>query len=263
MKKVIYLFFILVFVATLSSCTTDIDDTIQVKLVQKIIEVNQDNTSSTFNFTYDGNKISSIESGESLKSYQYTGNFITQITEVNKITLTQSTLDYSYTDGLLTKVISSDNYTLNYTHQTNGSIDLEKTTTDSNNNIVLVWNGKLVLNTNYNVIENNKTQETSNPNTITKEELNFVYDTKSNPLRNIVGFDKLLDHSNMISKNNVTSIFKTNSTTFVDLGSYISSLVQTTKNYSYDKEGYPKEVFSTKPVFGNENQNHLKTLYFY
>ena len=38
MKKVLYLFFITVFVTTLTSCTADIDDTIQVKLVQKIVE---------------------------------------------------------------------------------------------------------------------------------------------------------------------------------------------------------------------------------
>ena len=261
MKKVIYLFFVLV--TTLTSCTSDLDDTIQVKLVQKIIEVNQDNTSSTFNFTYDGNKISSIESEESLKTYQYTGNLITQIVEFNKKNLTQTTLDYSYTDGLLTKVISSDNYTLNYTHQTNGTIDLEKTTTDLNNTIIVVWYGNLLLNSNTNVVENNKTQEIRTPNTITKEELNFVYDTKSNPLRNIVGFDKLLDHSSMISKNNVTSILKTNSTTFPDSGSYISSLLETKQKYKYNKEGYPREILSTKPVFGNENQNHFKTLYFY
>jgi hypothetical protein len=67
----------------------------------------------------------------------------------------------------------------------------------------------------------------------------------------------------MISKNNVTSILEINSTKYLDTEEEVSSLVQITKQYTYDKQGYPKEVFSTKPVFGNENPNHLKSLYFY
>lgn len=262
MKKAFNLFFITVFVTILTSCTADVDYTVQVKLVQKIIEVNQDKTSSTINFTYDGEKISSIESEEVSKTFIYTDNLITKIIEVNKITQAQTTFDYNYTNDLLTKVISSDNHTLNYTHQADGTITFEKTTTDTNNNTTVLWRGTLSLNTN-NVIENNKTLETSVANIERKEEFNFGYDTRSNPLRNIVGFNKLLDHSNMISKNNVISILEINSTKYLDTEEEVSSLVQITKQYTYDKQGYPKEVFSTKPVFGNENPNHLKSLYFY
>lgn len=262
MKKVFYLFFITVFVITLTSCTDDADDTIQVKLVRKIIEVNEDKTSSTLNFTYDDNKISSIESEEFIKTFIYTGNLITKIIEVNKKTQTQTTFDYNYTNDLLTKVISSDNHTLNYTHEADGTITFEKTTTDTNNNIVVLWRGALSLNTN-NVIENNKTLEPSGTNVLEKEEFNFGYDTRSNPLRNIVGFNKLLDHSNMISKNNVTSILEINSTKYLDSEEEVSSAFVIKKQYTYDKQGYPKEALSTKPVFGNENPNHLKSLYFY
>jgi hypothetical protein len=262
MKKVLSLFYIAVFVTTLTSCSNDIDDTIQVKLVQKIIEVNEDKTSSTLNFTYDGTKISSIESEEFIKTFIYTGNLITKIIEVNKKTQTQTTFDYNYTNDLLTKVISSDNHTLNYTHEADGTITFEKTTTDTNNNTIVLWRGTLSLNTN-NVIENNKTLEPSGTNVLEKEEFNFGYDTRSNPLRNIVGFNKLLDHSNMISKNNVTSILEINSTKYLDSEEEVSSAFVIKKQYTYDKQGYPKEAISTKPVFGNDNPNHLKSLYFY
>ncbi len=262
MKKVFNLFLIAVFISTLTSCTSDNDDTIQVKLVRQIIEVNQDETSSTFNFTYDGQKISTIESDESLKTFTYTDNLITKIVEVNKITQAQTTSDYSYTNTILTKIVSSENYTLNYNHQANGSILSSKTTTDANNNIVLLWNGTLSLQSN-NITENNKTLENSNTNILTKEEYNFNYDSKFNPLKNIIGFNKLLDHSNIISKNNVTSIVEINYTKFLDTEQEVSSAKIITNKYSYDKQGYPKEVVSTKPFFGNENPNHLKTLYLY
>ena len=86
MKKVFYLFFITIFVTTLTSCTAESEDTTQDKLVKKIIELNQDGTSSTFNFTYNGEKIISIESEETSKKFTYFGNLITQIIEFNKTT---------------------------------------------------------------------------------------------------------------------------------------------------------------------------------
>ncbi len=262
MKKVFYLFFITVFVITLTSCTADADDTIQVKLVKKIIEVNEDETSSTFSFTYDGKKIISIESEETTKTFTYTDDLITKIIELNKTTQAQTTFDYFYTNDLLTKVISSNNYTLNYTHQSDGTITYEKTTTDVNSTIVLLFHGTLSLSAD-NIIKDAKTLDTTNANIVSKEEFNYVYDTKLNPLRNIVGFNKLLDHSEIISKNNVASFFEINSTKFLDTDTETSSLVPFTKKHNYDKEGYPKEVISTKPVFGNKNQNHLKSMYFY
>jgi hypothetical protein len=262
MRKIFNLFFIPFFVITLISCTADTDDIIQVKLVKKIIEVNQDGTSSIINFTYEDKKINSIESEEIIKTFYYTGSLITKIIELNKTTQFQKISDYIYTNDFLTKVISSDHYTLNYNYKSDGTITYEKTRTDTNNNIVLVWQGTMSVLSN-NVIENNKTLETSGNNILEKEELSFTYDIKSNPLRNIAGFNKLLDYSGIISKNNITSFFKVNSTAFLDSDEHISSLVEITKRYNYDKEGYPKEVISTKPVFGKEDENHLKTLYFY
>ncbi len=262
MKKVIYLFFVSLFITTLTSCTDDADETVQVKLVQKIIEVNKDESTSTVDFTYDGNKIVTIESESTSKTFTYTGNLITKIIEVNTLTQAQTTFDYSYTNDLLTKVVNSDNYTLNYTHQANGTITSEKTTTDTNNNTIVLWRGILSLNTN-NVIENNKTFENSGINVLEKKELSFIYDSKVNPLRNIVGFNKLLDHSEIISANNYTANIVISSAKYLDRDEEVSSLVQITKQYTYDKQGYPKEALSTKPVFGNENPNHLKSVYFY
>ena len=211
MKKVFYLFFITIFVTTLTSCTAESEDTTQDKLVKKIIELNQDGTSSTFNFTYNGEKIISIESEETSKKFTYFGNLITQIIEFNKTTQVQTTFDYFYTNDLLTKVISTDNYTLNYTHQADGTITYEKTTIDNNRNIVLLFKGIIYMDSN-NIVDDKKTFETNNTK-IVSEELNFSYDSKRNPFYNIVGFAKLLDYSKIISVNNAVSFIEVSSMT--------------------------------------------------
>ena len=211
MKKVFYLFFITIFVTTLTSCTAESEDTTQDKLVKKIIELNQDGTSSTFNFTYNGEKIISIESEETSKKFTYFGNLITQIIELNKTTQVQTTFDYFYTNDLLTKVISTDNYTLNYTHQADGTITYEKTTIDNNRNIVLLFKGIIYMDSN-NIVDDKKTFETNNTK-IVSEELNFSYDSKRNPFYNIVGFAKLLDYSKIISVNNAISFIEVSSMT--------------------------------------------------
>ena len=262
MKKVFYLFFITIFVTTLTSCTAESEDTTQDKLVKKIIELNQDGTSSTFNFTYNGEKIISIESEETSKKFTYFGNLITQIIEFNKTTQVQTTFDYFYTNDLLTKVISSDNYTLNYTHQADGTIAYEKTTIDINSNIVLLFKGTISMDLN-NIVNDKKTIETNNTKIVSKEELNFSHDSKRNPFYNIVGFAKLLDYSKIISVNNATSFIEVSSMTNLETEQITSSLRQNINTFKYNNFGYPEEIISDKFVFENQKQNHLKSLFFY
>ena len=256
MKKVFYLFFITIFVTTLTSCTAESEDTTQDKLVKKIIELNQDGTSSTFNFTYNGEKIISIESEETSKKFTYFGNLITQIIELNKTTQVQTTFDYFYTNNLLTKVISSDNYTLNYTHQADGTIAYEKTTIDSNSNIVLLFKGTIYMDLN-NIVNDKKTFETNNTKIVSKEELNFSHDSKRNPFYNIVGFAKLLDYSKIISVNNATSFIEVSSMINLETEQITSSLRQNINTFKYNNFGYPEEIISDKFVFENQKQNHL------
>ena len=262
MKKVFYLFFITIFVTTLTSCTAESEDTTQDKLVKKIIELNQDGTSSTFNFTYNGEKIISIESEETSKKFTYFGNLITQIIEFNKTTQVQTTFDYFYTNNLLTKVISTDNYTLNYTHQADGTITYEKTTIDNNRNIVLLFKGIIYMDSN-NIVDDKKTFETNKTKIVSKEELNFSHDSKRNPFYNIVGFAKLLDYSKIISVNNALSFIEVSSMTNMETEQITSSLRQNINKLKYNDFGYPEEIISDKFVFENQKQNHLKSLFFY
>lgn len=262
MRKVICLFFISLFITTLTSCTADADDTIQDKLVKKIIEVNQDESSSTYIFTYNGKKIISIESQETSKTFFYTGDLITKIVALNKTTQTQSTSDYIYTNNHLTKVINSDNYTFTYTHQPNGSITYQKTTTDSNNAVTILFDGSLSL-TASNIIKDMRTLATRDANKIYTEEVSFGYEAKKNPFHSITGFSKLLDHSKMISINNVKTILENNTITIVDTNQITSSANYYSNSFVYDNDGYIKELISEKAVLGNQNKNHFKSLFFY
>lgn len=262
MKKIIYFLLITIFIGSLTSCSPDLDDSFKVKLLTKVIEVNEDESTSTIDFTYDGNKIVTIESEISTKTFTYTGNLITKIVELNKTTQLSKSCDYIYVGNELTKVISSDNYILNYIHEPNGTVSYEKTTTDVTNAIVLLEHGTLYFQ-NQNLIKFEKTLDNTEDNILIKETLEFAYDKKVNPLKNITGFTKLLNHNILLSTNNNTSKLSINSITDEEKGQYISSLLTTKKEYQYDQDGYSKELISDEPLFENKNKNHVKSIYFY
>jgi hypothetical protein len=262
MKKTFQILFVTLSILTITSCSTDNDDIVNEKLIQKIVEVNKDETSTTYSFTYNGKKIRSINSEKTNITFTYTGNLITKIIELNYTTQLQTTFDYLYTDDKLTKIICSDNYILNYTHNSDGTIFYQKTTTDVNNNIVLLNHGTLTLNA-ENVVDDKKTLDTTSSNIISKKEVSFTYDTKNNPLNNILGYNKLLDRYATISANNANYSIEIESTKYLDTDQIVSSANQYTRSYQYDHDDYPIEVISDYPVFENKNFNHLKSLYFY
>ena len=262
MRKATYLFFVTLLIVTITSCSSDNDDIIQIKLLKKVIEINTDGTSSTFNFTYNDNKIASINSELNSKTFTYTDNLITKIIELDSEKQLQTTYDYVYKGTKLIKVICSDNYILNYTYNSDGTVSYEKTTKDVNNNIVLLFHGSLTI-LGGNVIDNKKIHDNVGVNILSKEDVSFVYDSKKNPFDNIIGFNKLLDQFKNISANNATSIVEIKSTTNLNTNQLISSAVQLPRVLQYDNDDYPTEIISDKPVFENQKGKHLKSLYFY
>lgn len=262
MKKAIQLLSIIfVFGLTFTSCTSSDNDVAEARLLKNVIEVNTDGTTSTYNFTYTGTKIVSIISENKSSTFTYTGDLITKITELNLATNVQTTFDYTYTADRLTKVICSDNYELNYTYNADGTVSYEKTTVDASNNTVLLFHGTISFQ-GENVYDNNKTLDTTAANVVSKEQVSFVYDAKRNPFNNITGYNKLLDHYNTISANNTASSTEIASTSYLDTDQAISSLKQYPRSFQYNS-GYPTEIVSDKPVFENQNNNHLKSVYIY
>ena len=262
MKNAIQLLLVTLFIVTFTSCSSDNNDTFQEKLLKRVIEINNDGTSSTFNFTYNGNKIVSINSEINNQTFSYTGDLITRIIEFNTTTQHQIIFDYSYSDDKLTKVICSDNYELNYIYNGDGTVSYEKTTTDINNNTILLYHGTMSFQ-GENLSNDIRTLDNTAVNVLSKEEVSFVYDAKRNPLNNITGYNKLVDRFTTNSMNNATSSIEVVSTSFLDTEQVVSSAIQLPRVLQYDTSGYPTEILSDRPVFENQNGNHLKSLFFY
>lgn len=261
MKKVnIKIGIVVVILITLCSCTTETTE--QVSMLKKIIEISVDGTSNTTTLTYNANKIATIDKVDTFSEFYYTDDLITKIVESDKTTQHINTLDYSYFNGKLVKITSSENYVLNYIHNSDGTVSYEKLTKDSNNNDVKMYHGTLYFQ-NENLIKDDKFLDDAGKGILAKNILSKQYDNKKNALHNILGFNKLLDYSKTISSNNDISSTETSSVKHIDDDQVISAIKIHNSKYQYNSNGYPTEIVSEKIMFGVTDSKHLKSQLFY
>lgn len=261
MKKVKEIVGILVVVLiTLCSCTTETIE--QVPMLKRIVEVSVDGSSTTTTLNYNGNKIVNIDKADAFLEFYYIGDLITKIVELTKATSHKSTLEYSYSEGKLTKIISSDNYVINYVHNNDGTVSYEKWTKYSNNLEVKNYFGILYFQ-NENLVKDEITIGDAGSGISVKKSVSIGYDSKNNALKNILGFDKLLDFSKIISSNNEIVGTETSSVKDIDDDQVVSSIKRIDSKYQYNPNGYPVEIVSENIVFGGSNSNHLKSQLFY
>jgi len=246
---------------TLASCSTDSNSN-QSKLLKRLVEVSNDGSSTESLFTYDGNKIISSNSEAKTTEFTYANNLITKIVEVDNATLVQNKLDYTYNNNQLVKVVSSTNYEMHFVHNANGTVAYEKTTKDSANNEVMLFHGVLYFE-NGNLIKDERTFDDTAVTVKSTQKVTYQYDSKSNPLANILGFDKLLDQFAALSANNIAAMYKESTINYLDTDQVISESNVYESALKYDSDNYPSEIVSEKPVFGTENSNHLKSQFFY
>ena len=251
-----------VLLITLSSCTNESVALVPVQLLKKVVEVYADGSSNATLLTYDGNKIVDIDKVDKVLTFSYTGDLITKITESDKSNQHVNTLQYDYTDGQLVKITSSDNYVLNYIHNTDGSVSYEKLTKDSNNNEVKIYHGILYFQSG-NLIKDEKILDDAGVGILSKNTLNVSYDSKNNALYNILGFNKLLDYWTSISSNNVVSISITASVKNSVTDQATSSIKMNLSKYQYDSNDYPTEIVSENILFGGNDSKHVKSQLFY
>ncbi|MBC7845250.1 MAG: hypothetical protein H7Y10_02005 [Flavobacterium sp.] len=252
---------VVVLLMTLCSCTSDPIE--QVQFLKKIVEVSVDGTSNTTLLTYDGNKLVSIDKVDQLSKFYYTGDLITKVVTLDKTTQHSNTLDYSYSNiGKLTKITSSDNYVINYIHNNDGSVSYEKLTKDSNNLEVKNYHGILYFQ-NENLIKDERTLDDAGNGVLAKNLLNIGYDSKNNALKNILGFNKLLDYSKIISSNNEILSTAVTSVKSINDDQVISEIKRYDSEYQYNSNGYPTEIVSKNILFGGSDSNHLKSQLFY
>ena len=218
---------------TLNSCSdNDKNPVEEIVLVKKMIETDSQGKSSTTSITYSGNKIASaIASGsDNYKTvYTYTGDVITKEEEYDTTTNSlTSTNDYTYLNGVLSTSIKStptgsSEYKTLFIHNTDGAVNVVNSTIITATKKETITSTAKYTYTNGNLI---KTDYSTNSVVNTTS---YEYDSKNNPLKNILGIKLLLDFDAQISINNWTK-----STEIYGTSTYTTSPI-----YTYNSSNYP------------------------
>ena len=179
--------------------------------------------------TYNGNKIVSVVDSDGAKIvYTYAGDLITKEEEFAMGNNIDSKVEYSYDNNQLktsvsTEISGTETYKNKkvYTHNSDGTVNYKRYT-------VNVTTGAETLNSsgkytflNGNIVKNEDVAGYSST---------YEYDMKNNPLRNILGFDKLLEEE--FSVNNILKRTSTHNGTNPSVSTY---------EYDYNTNGYPTE----------------------
>jgi hypothetical protein len=259
MKKTKNIFWVLsIFLLTLYSCSTDNDDS--VKLLKKVVETSEKGTSETTLFTYSGNEIVSIDGAGKRTDFTYTDGLITKVVTLNKTNQQSETIEYSYLEGKLVEAESLGNYRINYIHNSDKTVSYEKLTINSGNQEVKEFHGTLYFE-NENLIKEERILDNTASGVLSKYSVSFDYDSKHNPLYNILGYKKLLDYNEGISSNN--SLISTVITSVSKDDQIASSANFYKSSFKYDIDSYPTEQVSENAIATNGNVGYLKSEYFY
>lgn len=243
MKKLLLLFGAFTFL--LISCSSDDDTPSQENLVfPKTVSYLYPNpslgTNTTSTLKLDGKKIVDITDSDSKTIFTYNGNIITKqevfdIDEKGNKT-PDKVVEYSYENGklktrihriLFSKEYPNGEYIIKtvYTHNSNGQISYINYSINTKTELEIQTSVGTLTYKDGNLV---KEEQTFKSVTTT---LVFEYDTKNNPLKNILGFDLLFNEVSYFGKNN---ILKTTVTSSEDtkVATYLTS-------YTYNENGYP------------------------
>ena len=258
MKKTKYIFLVLsILLLTLYSCSNDNDDS--VKLLKKVVETSEEGNSETTLYTYNGTEIVSIDGAQKRTDFTYTDGLITKTVTLNKTNQLLETIEYSYLEGKLVEVESLANYRINYIHNSDKTVSYERFTI-SGNQQVKEFHGTLYFE-NENFIKEERILDNTAVGVTSNYSITFDYDSKNNPLYNVLGYKKLLDHMETISSNN--SLINTVFATTTNGDQVLSSANFYKSSFKYDSENYPTERVSETAILVNGNTGYLKTQYFY
>ncbi|SDW82343.1 hypothetical protein [Flavobacterium degerlachei] len=259
MKKRLNIVLILCSVlAVFCSCSKDKDE--NMKFLKQLVETSADGTSTTTDFTYNGEEIKSIDGVKQHTDFSYMDGLITKIVVLDKTNKTVNTIEYNYLRGKLVSAKSSDNYIIKYTANSDNSIAYERFDINAEDKEVKIYHGTLYFEKN-NFIKDQRTFDNAPSGVSITYTASFEYDAKSNPFHSIMGYEKLLDHNDIISANNSLISVITNSSSQND--QVISSANFYKSTFKYDEDGYPTEKISEAVMPVNGNSEYKKSEYFY
>lgn len=243
----------------LASCSNDEFDTsnatdaaaaklnVNGLLLKRIVATtNAGATVNTDDYLYDGSKLLKITSSDgSYVTYAYTGNLITERDfYYNNVLNTKEIFTYNASNQLLnfrrTTPTNTVLYKATYQYNSDGTItingykgDVISQSTQLVNRKVFLLNGQASRIENYTVVNG----------TAATEVLNYTFDTKNSPFKDILGFDKLTYYDTALNGNarNVTGI----NTSGAILANSGSDVVQ----YTYNPQNYPVSANKGSIVF--------------
>lgn len=243
------------FLLILSSCSSDSDDnpsnTDDNILVSKTIETYaNDGSTVTTNYTYSGKKILRETDDDGVyQEYTYTGNLITKI-EYYDVDVLEETEIFAYNSSsqLVSHVrlehFDDLGHRETFEYNPNGTVssisyigDLSSQDELQGNSIIYFENGEV-----------SKVEE-YDADTLTGTRL-YTYDTKVNPFKNIIGFDKIqfVENEAIGIHHNITS------------DSYDNFGITTyTTTYTYNENNFPLTAVES----GDDPADDISTQYFY
>ncbi|MFV8327275.1 hypothetical protein [Flavobacterium sp. ZS1P14] len=229
-------------------------------MLKKIVTTASDGTSATTLFTYNGTEIVSIDGVQKHTDFTYTNGLISKIVTLDKTNQLSETIEYTYVTGELVRVKSANKYIINYIHNSDETVSYEKLAINSGNQEVKMYHGILYFQ-NENFIKDERILDNTGLGVLSQYSISFDYDSKHNPLYNVLGYKKLLDYNEAISSNNSLISTVIISTT---KGDQIASSAKFYKNsFAYDLENYPTEKISENAIVGSDNTGYLKSQFFY
>lgn len=247
MKKTLCFFGALIL--TITSCSTNDNDsgTAETAILPKTVKFSKpdypsENTTSTIIYT--GNKLVNITDKERRTDFTYEGNVIVKMIEYDVTNGDKEEEEsYSYTNGKLTSTLYARNFTskypfgqykgrYTYTYNLDGTVKKETysinaatgvESKDDYSEIYTFQNGNLVK-----LVATDQSSGLSSVRTSLYE-----YDAKNNPLKNVLGYNLLIDTGDC-SVNNLT---KHSYSYSGNAASYSYKTV-----YEYNDKGYPTKA---------------------
>ncbi|MFV5688505.1 hypothetical protein ACM55M_07760 [Flavobacterium sp. ZT3R25] len=229
-------------------------------MLKKIVATSADGIFATTLFTYNGNKIVSIDGIQKHVDFTYTDGLISKTVTLNKINQLLETIEYTYVAGELIRTKSPNNYIINYIHNSDKTISYEKLAINSAYKEVKMYHGILYFQ-NENFIKDERILDNAAVGVTSSYSISFDYDSKHNPLFNVLGYKKILDYNEAISSNN--SLISTVIISTTKDEQIASSAKFYKSSFTYDLENYPTEQVSETALFANGNRGYQKTEYFY
>lgn len=237
MKKILSLAAIALFMMT--SCSGDDDNgstNTAATLIKKTVSTYDDGYEVTTDFSYNGNKITSITDSEGNETqYVYNGNLISEIkTYEDDVFFQKDVFEYDNNNKLIvhTMYLLTQDYARRAEFVYNGdntitvsnySGDLESQTMLSGTDVITV-------------IADNITQVVNGSTILTSE-----FDDKTDPLSNITGYEALLLSSMEGGVNNVTSYTRTTAGNVEEHYTYV---------FTYNSNNYPVSSVETDEETG-------------